>query len=315
MAKQNPKEKYAKRGESTKASNKQEIKKLNEKLSSGDLAPDKKANIEERVKFLGGTPVSAPSVTPPPPPAPTPTETSPNAPPSPAAVADPTGINRTKDVFSQGTDLYNQYIAPELQGQFLGRIGDTALDPVLQDVLNKRVAGLEGYSAEENNALREAGTQGLNQEFQTQLRALQGVLGKSNVLGGAAGQRFVPLVGARNQAQQGLERDLFIENVAEKQRRLQGLQELAQNQQKTELGKQEYNLGQQASELAARLGGKFNTIGTVGGLSSGIRAEDLAAQGLKSEEDRQKENLNFVGQQNQLLLDAFNKVHGRSLNI
>jgi len=90
-------------------------------------------------------------------------------------------------------------------------------NPYIEQALQRHVAGLEGISAPENQALRESGQRSIKQQAQTAMRALRGFNLKNNVTGGYGGYAIQRDL-ARNLA--GQETDLIAANVAEKGRRL-----------------------------------------------------------------------------------------------
>lgn len=90
----------------------------------------------------------------------------------------------------------------------------------MQDILARRQGALGGFNAEENNAIRSSmGTQ-LDRSQQSAIRQLRGANAASGIRGGLAGARESSLVKdlARQRAQN--EQDLFIGNVAQKEKAL-----------------------------------------------------------------------------------------------
>ena len=184
--------------------------------------------------------------------------------------------------------------------QRLGAEGATA-----QDILARRQAALGGLSAPENQALREQATQGLNRRTQTALRALRGQQGATGITGGTALAQQADILRGQQQAQAGLERDLLLENVAQRQRALDALEATQQGQfqqgltgqrqalqdflaaQQAETGIQQFNIGQEGREAFGRLGTELGFGGLEAGLAgAGVqgalaeRGQDLAARQL-----------------------------------
>ena len=105
---------------------------------------------------------------------------------------------------------------------------------------------------------------------------------------------------ARMEAQKGLERELLVENVQEKNRRLSALQDLVNQSESNEftrrttalnnLGTQQnyqgqvdtarkqYNQGQASAERAGQVGAIFGAQGAMTGLTGGLRAEEIASR-------------------------------------
>lgn len=107
-------------------------------------------------------------------------------------------------------------------------------DPVLDLILEKRLAGLEGLSAPELTAFREQGLSGIDQQVQQALRQVRGNAAASGIRGGA-------LAGLQNQAlrdsirqRSDLEQQLLLKNVDVRASRLNELDDfgrfLDQNQ-------------------------------------------------------------------------------------
>lgn len=101
-----------------------------------------------------------------------------------------------------------------------GRTSDT------QRLIERRRAGLEGLTSPELQAFRERGFEGLGSGLQTALRNTGQSAAARGVQGGAAGIPNNPALQAFTRGNQALERDLLLANVAERNQRLQGLQDL-----------------------------------------------------------------------------------------
>jgi len=166
----------------------------------------------------------------------------------------------------------------------------------LQDIMNRYKAGLEGYNSQELNAMREESLQGINADVAAQQRALQKAQARSGVRG-AAGVAQLAGVGRQGvNARGNLERDLFIKNADERQRRLgeysglvQGVEQQGYERSLGSLGQYENAYGNLRAEdvrtkqyndqkVADELAGRYGTI--FGGLNLGLaqqaQAEDFA---------------------------------------
>lgn len=101
----------------------------------------------------------------------------------------------------------------------------------LSEAIERRKAGLGGYSSEESAAMRSQLALDLGRQQEAQRRQLLAAQAKSGIRGGAAAaqqQRFGETAMAQRAAGQ---QDLFIKNIAEQQRRQKELESLQQNQQ------------------------------------------------------------------------------------
>jgi hypothetical protein len=90
----------------------------------------------------------------------------------------------------------------------------------VQDILSRMKGGLEGYTANENNAFKERMDRDINQNLSTELKDIEDTNAGNLVLGAAATARADA---ARREAQKQRDinaQDLFIKNVDEKQTRL-----------------------------------------------------------------------------------------------
>jgi hypothetical protein len=209
-----------------------------------------------------------------------------------------------------------------LSGDFLGRVSETAspemlsaiarlrgqadtagqLTPLELEAIERNRGALEGINAQENLALREGAESGLDRNLQGLLRRQNISNAQSGVLGPAVAARSNPLMRERIQAQRGLERDLLVQNIAEKAKARQAFtdlvtgrsdetfrrqssanQALGTAQQASDIftrGGQELNQQAKSQELGTRLGTLFGGIGATTGMLGGYRAEDFAGKGL-----------------------------------
>lgn len=134
------------------------------------------------------------------------------------------------------------------------------VDPVLQDVMARRKAGLEGLTAPEMTAMRESGAQEMDRSMMGAMRAAQAQNISGNRVGNVTNAAMPEIARARSLGQSALERDLMLANVAERNKRLgeyQGLaSEIDQNRfnrmtaSASNLGN--LSLGQQQMDIAAR---------------------------------------------------------------
>lgn len=128
----------------------------------------------------------------------------------------------------------------------------TAPSADMADIIARRKAGLEGLSAEENQALRERGSQEIDRGSQTALRQLRGLQGASGVRGASAVAGQANILQAGQSAKAGVERDLLIQNVNQKREALSGLEQTVQGAEADQLGREQFNIGQREKEIAGR---------------------------------------------------------------
>lgn len=238
-----------------------------------------------------------------------------------------------------------------LGGDFLGRVSETAspemlaaiarlksqadtagqLTPLEQEAIDRQRAALEGINAEENLALREGAESGLDRATAGLLRNQRAIDARSGVLGPAVAARSNPIMRERVQAQRGLERDLLVQNIAEKAKARQAFtdlvtgrsdetfrrqtsanQNLGTAQMSSDLfarGGQELNQQAKSQELGTRLGALFGGIGATTGMLSGYRAEDFAGKGLDEAKRQFDEYLKSVEKISKQQMDLQNKIY------
>ena len=97
----------------------------------------------------------------------------------------------------------------------LGRL-ETGPSSDVQDIIARRKAGLEGLSAEENQSIREKGSQSIDRSTQSSLRQLRGIQGASGQRGGSAVANQARILQAGQGAKANVERDLAIQNIGVK---------------------------------------------------------------------------------------------------
>lgn len=165
----------------------------------------------------------------------------------------------------------------------------------VQDIISRYRSGLEGYTAPELQALREQMQSGITTGEQTALRQLRGQQAAAGIQGGLAGAQAARLLQAGQQARTQAERDLFLQNIAQRQNALQGfqqavtgaeatefgrgqttqgaLEQILQQQRAEETGRQQFNIGQGQQE-------KFGQLATMLGIA-GMGSTERAAEAEK----------------------------------
>lgn len=93
-------------------------------------------------------------------------------------------------------------------------------DQYITDALTRMQAGLEGISAQENQALREAGAREVRANTASALRQLRGYQGARGITGNSAGSVARGLLQNQQNVLGNMETDLIVNNVQEKARRL-----------------------------------------------------------------------------------------------
>lgn len=141
------------------------------------------------------------------------------------------GRQRGQELFGQGS---------------LGTRAQPAISGDLQDVLNRRRSALAGFSSPEQAAMRAQALGQIGREGQTQLRSLRGQQAASGVRGALAGAQQMALQKNLGKQQADVERDLFLQNLAERNNNLSSFEKtLGEEQGRAEREK----LGQISTEM------------------------------------------------------------------
>lgn len=107
----------------------------------------------------------------------------------------------------------------------------------ITDIINRFKGGLEGYSAAENQALRESAMRGINDQYATDSYSRQQQAARSGIRGGALGAQMAALDRARERDRAQLEQDIFLKNADEKQSRLKDFTAFMRGLEDTEYGR------------------------------------------------------------------------------
>lgn len=186
---------------------------------------------------------------------------------------DPTTQKILTDVEAGKESVLGQEFAPGS----LERL-DTARSQDVSDIIAKRRAGLEGLSAEENQALRERGSQGITRGTQTALRQLRGRQAASGVRGGTATAQQAAILSAGQQAKAGVERDLFLQNINQKRQALGDFEKSVAGAEQSEEARRLFNIEQQQREKFGRVSAGLG----IAQLGVAERAGIQAAQAARS---------------------------------
>lgn len=164
----------------------------------------------------------------------------------------------------------------------------------VQDVLDRRYAGLGGYSSPEYGALRSRAYEGFQNQVKTGQRQLMQQQAANRVGGGTAAAGMARFMQGANAEAAKAERDLMIADITERQNRLgqyeqsltgaegtewgrqmqanDALQQLTQQIEQDELARQQYNNQQFQREKAGQLQAMLGYAGIgAGDLSTGVR--------------------------------------------
>lgn len=163
---------------------------------------------------------------------------------------------------ARGQELFS---TPIVQESAVERSGSMA------DIIKRRRDALQGYAAPEQNALREQAMVGINKSAGQDIRKLRGVQGAAGVRGATAGAQVAGVLKNRGQAAANVERDLFIQNISERQAALDRLEKSISGAEAVE-----------TSRLGNRKFGQLSTELGYGILGSGERS--AVAQQLIGEE-------------------------------
>lgn len=149
----------------------------------------------------------------------------------------------------------------------LGRVrADRSADTA--DIIARRKENLKGFSQEEQNAMKEGALKTLDQNAQTSARQLALQQARSGVRGATAAAQSASLQKGLAGAKADQERELFLQNVNQKRAALDALEGSTGRTEADELGRQQFNIGQQNKETY----GKLSTEMGFGSLGAGERA-------------------------------------------
>lgn len=133
----------------------------------------------------------------------------------------------------------------------LGRL-EEAPSADITSIVEARRQGLKGLSSEENQALRERASQGIDRGTQTALRQLRGIQGASGVRGATASAQAGRQLSAGQAAKAQTERDLLIRNVEERQKGLEAFESTVTGTEEAKQQRELFNIQQRKSEIAGR---------------------------------------------------------------
>lgn len=177
--------------------------------------------------------------------------------------------------------------------------------------LDNLKAGLGGYTGAQLQAQREGAAQGINQDLMTQMRLAELSNARNRVRGAAATAGAQNLQQGAVQARGNMERDLFVKNADEVQRRGEAFSNIVNQTEAARFGRQQsantmyggtltgeesyqnainqYNIAQRQNEALARANLSLSGAGVFSGIFGGQQGNDIAQR-----------NLDLVRQQNEI---------------
>ena len=130
------------------------------------------------------------------------------------------------------------------------------IDPMVQELINLRKAGLEGLNSQEMTAAREEGEMGLNRSLGTALRTLRTSQLGGGPRGGASMIGALPIVSNFANEQGALERKLILDNYGAKQTALGNYSDLIQSVDQNRYARQQQTL----DSLSGDTSGFYNDL-------------------------------------------------------
>lgn len=176
----------------------------------------------------------------------------------------------------------------------------------MQDFISRYSDSTQGYDSKENEALRDARRRETDRGFQSGRAALARGQNNARTSSTARGAQLAELARSYGTQSADAENDIFMTSANEKQRRLEGLGNIIggvestesdrsntalanyksslQGAEVNELGKQNINLGQEAAERAAQVGGTMGILGIQEARRNAEEQNKLIREGYASNE-------------------------------
>lgn len=170
----------------------------------------------------------------------------------------------------------------------LGRLEEGRAAEVA-DVIARRKANLNGFSSEEQGAMRD-NQRSLDQSTQGQIRQLKGQQAAAGVRGPAALAQQGQLVQQNQQAKADQERQLFVSQIAERRNALDKLEGSTNDARKEELGRSQFNIGQKNKEKYGQLSTELGFASLGAGERSAIMQRLIGADQAKAAENSAKDS-------------------------
>lgn len=143
----------------------------------------------------------------------------------------------------------------------LGRVRQERSDDTRSILDERRAAATQGFDNPTLQATREQGLSQLNRQNLSQQRNLRSRQAASGVSGGIAAAQQMALQQQQQSGQQQLERQLFLDDVAQRRTALGDLETSVAATERDELNREQFNLEQRRRETLGRITGQFAEAG------------------------------------------------------
>jgi hypothetical protein len=182
------------------------------------------------------------------------------------------GRARGEELFKEGT---------------LGRVRqDRSQD--IQDVIAQRRANLQGFTPEEQNAMRENNLKTIQQSAAGNIRALRGQQAASGIRGATAGAQIASAQRASQANVADTERELFLKQMDAKRSALGAFEGSATQAEQNDLARQQYNQDQKNKELMSRISTEFGYANLGSGERAAAATSASATQASQAQADAAK---------------------------
>lgn len=192
-----------------------------------------------------------------------------------AAAADAAKLNVTTTTLKGDIATGQELFGGDFAAGKLGRL-EAGPSADVQDIIARRKAGLEGLSAEENQAIRERGSQSIDRSTQASLRQLRGVQGATGQRGGSAVANQARILQAGQGAKANVERDLAIQNIGVKSQALGAAESSILGSEAQSRENTLFNIRQQNKEAAGRQAAGLSFAGLAAQERGSIRGVGIA---------------------------------------
>lgn len=139
----------------------------------------------------------------------------------------------------------------------LGRVGEDVSSDIQKLQQMRMGIATDGFGAQAFQGAREQRLDALRDLEQQQLRQLKGIQGQTGVYGGLAGAQRLELMGEQQSKRQDAERDLFLDEVRQKQEAIGAAESTTRATEQDVLGRQQYNIQQRKAELMGLLTAQY----------------------------------------------------------
>lgn len=235
------------------------------------------------------SPVATTTTTAAPPTAPT---TTPTPPPVNTYVAD---TRIAKDMIAGDMGAGMDWANTVLPDGTLGRLNDPR-QAEINELLAKLKERTGGMNSQEMLAAREQGLAGMDQQLSQNLMRTNRLAGNAGVRGGAAAGLGAQAIRQNSADRAGLERQMILDNIAQKNSAFAAYGSALTGQQGTELGIQQYNAGAGDRETVGRLDLATQYGGMIDSARAGIAADRTAAESTQIAKDFLKTSQNPTAQ-------------------